>query len=156
MGALSTVRSWHSTMSVMFASGSGITFVGGSCSVSGISVGGKIKINGKEYKGNAISIKNGRVIVDGKEQEEETDEKGTKVVYRNVTITVAGDVKSVETSSGDVHVAGNVGSARSTSGDIVVTGVVSGSVSSVSGDVKAQRIEGSASTVSGDIHGATN
>ncbi len=84
-------------------------------SISSISAGSKIRINGKVYKGNSISIdSDGRVFVDGKLQE---------------------DIKSVNIN---IHINGNVGDIDAGSGD-VVCGRVRGRVTTSSGNV-SQRI----------------
>jgi hypothetical protein len=99
-------------------------------------------INGVAYVGNSVSIVDGKVIVDGREQE------GT--LEQVVNIQVQGNVEELSTVSGDVRVAGDVGSLRTTSGDVHCASV-KGSVETVSGDVRAKTVLGSVKTVSGDI-----
>lgn len=118
----------------------------------------QIIINGKSYIGSSVSINNNRVIVNGKEINEDS---------KVINITVEGNVDSVEvdycakivvngfvnklsTTSGDVE-CGNVNqTVKTVSGD-VECGNVGGDVSSTSGDIKAQNINGSVKTLSGDI-----
>ncbi len=103
---------------------------------------GSCTIDGKTFSGKTISIVNGKVVVDGVEQE------GNLV--GDINITVNGDVETLENTSGDVK-ANNVGSIHTVSGDIEC-GNVSGSVSTVSGDVECRgKIGGNVNTVSGDI-----
>jgi hypothetical protein len=104
-------------------------------------VNGRIVVNGKEYRGNNIQIVNGKVVVDGVEQDEIHDHK--------ITVTVHGDVKQLQTSSGNVT-AENVGTIQTNSGD-VNCGDVSGSVKTMSGDVRCGTVKGNVKTMSGDI-----
>lgn len=121
---------------------------------------GSCTVNGKTYQGNSISIIDGKVIVDGKVQDE--------INVPKIEVTVNGDVGEIHNSSGDVTAqnvgevtttSGNVkckevsGSVKTTSGD-VECGNVSKSVSTTSGDVECGKVRGSATTMSGDIsHG---
>lgn len=123
-------------------------------------------INGKVFKdniqGNSIIIKNGKVIVDGKEVLEEnapnisieiTGDVGSLRVDAANMIKVDGTVKGdLNTMSGDVRVQGDVeGSIKTASGD-VYCGHVTGSVNTMSGDIDADEIHGNVKTVSGDIY----
>ena len=102
-----------------------------------------VTINGHTYHGNSITIKDGKVIVDGKEVE---------CKEKEIHISVTGDVDTIETASGDVEVSGDANIVNSTSGDIVVKGSVNGDVETVSGDVDVcGDIHGKVTTVSGDI-----
>lgn len=121
--------------------------------------GNMININGKQYSGNSITIRNGQVIIDGKNVS--SDDKVINIsIDGNVnsvdvdycsSLSVKGDVKTVTTSSGDVKVDGNAGSIKTSSGDVDVSGNVSGDVSTVSGDVECGHVTGKVSTISGDI-----
>ncbi|MGH2666042.1 hypothetical protein [Flavobacterium sp.] len=106
-----------------------------------------VSINGKSITtdGGNIRISGNKVFVDGKDVTNEFDSKEINVVvtgnieYLKVDacnkITITGDVKSVETQSGDVGVSGNVG----------------GSIKTMSGDVDCQEVSGNISTMSGDV-----
>jgi len=110
--------------------------------------GSSITINGQRIVGNAqnIEIKNGKVIIDGKEM----DTNGFKEKVLN--IVVEGNVSSVKTESGDVTVNGTSGAIATASGDVTVRGNVSGSVSTMSGDVSVKGgVGANVSTMSGDI-----
>lgn len=99
-------------------------------------------INGKSYSGSTIEIDGaGNVVVDGK--------ISSPPQLGPITITVNGNVDQLETV-GDVTVAGNVGSVRTVSGD-VQCGDVTGNIQNVSGDVNCKAVAGNVTTVSGDI-----
>lgn len=92
-------------------------------------------INGKNYTGENITIKDNKIIADG------------------VVVDSVDSVDSIDsTHSGSVVIHGNVGSIESVAGDIIVSGSVSGNVKSVSGDIKCGSVKGSVNTVSGDIN----
>lgn len=101
----------------------------------------RINIDGKEFRGNNVSITNGKVTVDGVVQDGE--------LVGDVNITVHGDVERLENNAGIVK-ANSVGSVRTQSGD-VECGNVTGSVQTMSGDIGCGSIGGSVSTMSGDV-----
>jgi|TARA_R110000851_G_scaffold47424_1_gene115033 hypothetical protein len=121
-----------------------------------------ITINGKSYVGNNVTVRNNKVIVDGKVW----DDKDTKEI--NITIDgsvdqlevdaanqikVNGNVNKLRTSSGDVEVSGNVEAGITTSsGDVEIGGTVGGNVKTMSGDVECGKVSGSVSSMSGDIN----
>jgi hypothetical protein len=107
--------------------------------------GGSVTIGGRIFKGRDISINNGKVTIDGKDQYGD--------LVGDINIEVHGDVESIENSSGQVT-AVKVGSISTASGD-VECGDVSGSVSTMSGDVGCGFVSGSVSTMSGDINQET-
>lgn len=122
----------------------------------------KFNINGKSYSGNNINIVNGKVMIDGKVQDLEKDLPEINIVItgdiQNMeidsckTIEVQGNVKKIQTTSGDVIVKGNVeGDVTTMSGDLEVEGNVSGSAKTMSGDIKCNELKGSASSVSGKV-----
>lgn len=100
-----------------------------------------VVVNGRSYHGANVSIRNGKVTVDGVVQDDE--------LVGEVHVTVNGDIEKLEVGAGAVT-AHNVGSVTSQSGD-VSCGDVSGSVSSMSGDVTCGAVGGSVSSMSGDI-----
>jgi len=112
--------------------------VGGSgTTITQISSGGKIHINGKTYeniKGNMVITDDG-IFVNGKPIEE----------YKEpfvVNLTIEGRVESVS-SEGDVTVNGEVGSVLSKNGNVTVKGNVLGNAETKNGNI----------IVKGDIHG---
>jgi hypothetical protein len=118
-----------------------------------------ITVNGKNYVGSSVTIMNGKVIVNGKEVTPED----SKVITINIEgdveelnvdvcekITIKGNVKNIQTSSGDVECNNITGSIQSSSGDIEC-GDVGGSIQTSSGDVKCGTISGNVRTNSGDI-----
>lgn len=105
---------------------------------------GTININGKTYRGNNVSIINGRVMIDGKDVT-------SQAPGPRIDIVVHGNLDSLQVDCCDkVKVDGAVGTLSTVSGD-VTCGDVDGDVSSVSGDVACGSVQGNISTVSGDI-----
>ena len=102
---------------------------------------GRIVVDGREFRGNNVTISDGKVVVDGVLQSGE--------LTGDINIVVHGDIEKLQNTSGDVT-AKNVGSIKTTSGDIKCE-EVGGSISTVSGDVSCGDISGSVKTVSGDI-----
>lgn len=102
---------------------------------------GRVIIDGREFSGNNVSIINGKVTVDGIKQDSE--------LVGDINIVVHGDVERLENSTGIVK-ANNVGNIKTQSGD-VECGTISGSVRTMSGDVTCGDIKGNVSTMSGDI-----
>ncbi len=119
-----------------------------------------ITINGKVFKGNNVSMRNGVVIIDGVEQGEDfSKEQIINVeIHGNVDelSTGSGNVttlsaKSVKTGSGNISVSGSIeGDASTVSGDID-SDIIKGNASSMSGNIKARTIEGDTSSISGDV-----
>lgn len=107
--------------------------------------GGSVIIDGKTFTGRSISINGNKVVIDGVQQEGE--------LVGDISVTVNGDVESIEMSSGSVS-CGVAGSVKTVSGDIECSGSIGGSATTVSGDISASLIHGNASTVSGKIVGA--
>lgn len=103
---------------------------------------GKVTINGKSYSGSNVQIRDGVVIVDGKNQE--------GILQGPITVFVEGDAHNIETQSGDIT-ARDVGSIQTTSGD-VSCGNVNGNIQTTSGDVSCGDVGGSIKTMSGDIN----
>jgi len=103
--------------------------------------GGRIVIDGREFKGRSVQINGNKVVVDGVTQDGE--------LVGEIHVEVHGNVEALKMGSGDVKAQG-VGSIVTGSGD-VSCGNVSGSVSTASGDVVCGKVGGSVSTVSGDI-----
>lgn len=106
-----------------------------------------IKINGNNIVGGKnITIKNGRVIVDGNDVTGED----SKVI----TIEIIGNVEELSVDAcTKVTITGSTGPIKTMSGD-VKCGDVNGSVKTMSGDVRCGSIAGDVSTMSGDIEHA--
>lgn len=91
-----------------------------------------IKVNGVTYQGRTIIIEGRRVTIDGSAVTTLDD----KTV--NLTVEIAGDVKKVETMSGDVAITGNVQDAKTMSGDIRSSGSIA-KAETMSGDIISHR-----------------
>ena len=103
----------------------------------------QIIINNKGYVGKSITITNGNVIIDG---------KSIEIEEKEINISVTGDINDLRvTSCNSLEIKGNVKTIETTSGDINIEGDVSGNVKTVSGDVRCGNITGDVKTVSGDI-----
>ena len=101
----------------------------------------KVVINDISYSGRNVNIVNGKVVVDGEEQNE---------LIGDVTIIIQGDCDELETAIGDITVEGSVGSIATQTGD-VTCGDVDGDVNTMSGDVRCSAVTGKISTMSGDV-----
>ncbi|MCA7889661.1 hypothetical protein LGM58_41510 [Burkholderia contaminans] len=104
-----------------------------------------IKINGITITGGkAVTVRGGRVIVDGKEVEVGD--------AKQINIEIHGGVDQVSADSCDsITVNGSAMHVSTMSGD-VRCGDVSGSVKTMSGDVHCGSVAGDVSTMSGDIY----
>lgn len=102
-------------------------------------------INGRVISGgHSVVITGNKVIVDGVDVTPDA---------KAINIEVHGNVERLEADVCErISVAGDVGSIQTQSGDVDVTGHVSGSISTMSGDVDSGgSIGGGVSTMSGDI-----
>ena len=71
---------------------------------------------------------------------------------KNITITVEGNVETLEVEAcTKISVAGDVSSLSTVSGDVEVGGHVLGNVQTMSGDVDCGNVGGNISTMSGDV-----
>lgn len=119
-----------------------------------ISIGGNIVCSG-----NNIVINNDQIYVDGKKIDVdkltdihiEGNVESLKVDYCK-SVSIMGNCKQVQTTSGDISAMDIEGNAKSTSGDIECSGSIGGHAETTSGDIECHgNIHGSASTLSGDI-----
>ena len=124
-----------------------------------------ININGFTFqyddKNDLISIKNGKVYINGKLQNVEDSKEIAITIDGNVnkldidccnTLSIKGDVASLNNGAGDVEIEGTVGSVKSGSGDVSVNGSASGNIETGSGDVDIDgNVAGNVDTRSGDI-----
>tara|TARA_B100000508_G_scaffold60333_2_gene47520 strand:- start:65297 stop:65632 length:336 start_codon:yes stop_codon:yes gene_type:complete len=104
-----------------------------------------IVINGVTISaGRSISIKSGRVTIDG----EDVTPDG-----KEINISIEGNIDRLEADACEkISVKGNINSVGTVSGDVDVEGDVRGSVSTMSGDVDCGGgIGGSVSTMSGNV-----
>jgi hypothetical protein len=101
-----------------------------------------IVINGQSFAGRNITIANGRVIVDGKDQTPDAKE---------ISIVVDGNLEELEVDfASSIEIRGSVGKARSGSGDINC-GNITGGAQTGSGDIECESILGDVQTGSGDV-----
>ena len=136
------------------------TVISGNTKITNSKIG-NISINGNNIVGNNITVIGNKVYVDGKELTEYSDSKTVNInivgdvdsIEGGNNIVITGNVREVNSYSGDIEVKGNVeGSVESRSGDINISENVGGNVETVSGDVRAKAINGNVKTVSGDIN----
>lgn len=119
-----------------------------------------ININGKSYVGRSVVVTNNRVIINGVDVTADHDSKTINISIEgdvdelNVDncdkITVKGNVKNLQSSSGDIECNDVTGSIQTSSGDIEC-GTVGGNIQTSSGDVRCGSVYGSVRTNSGDI-----
>lgn len=88
--------------------------------------GSSIQINGKTYSGNNVIINNGKVIIDGVNQDQ-IDEK-------IINVNIVGSVENMKYISGDVNVDGDVNNMKYISGNVHCN--VANNMKYVSGSVK--------------------
>jgi hypothetical protein len=109
-------------------------------------MGSIIRVNNVEYRGNSISISNGKVIIDGVEVKGTKDEKKINIVVEGNLesldvdccdkVEINGSADQVKTLSGNVHVKGDVtDSIKTMSGNVHVSGAVGGKVKTMSGNI---------------------
>ncbi len=118
-----------------------------------------ITINGLNYNGKSVSISNGVISIDGRKLSINDKTINISVVGdiqqlqvdSCQKVDVSGNVKNLETVSGNVRCGNVAGDVETTSGDIKC-GDVGGNIETVSGDVEASTINGKVSTLSGDIN----
>lgn len=108
------------------------------------SSGGSIEVNGVKYTGNNVSVRNGKVTIDGVVQADHSKEP-------RIMIYVTGDCETVQSSDGDIIINGDVsGDVQSTNGDIEAENVT-GKVTTTNGDVECWDVGGDVTTTNGDI-----
>lgn len=102
-----------------------------------------IKINGKQYDGKDITIKDGLIEIDG---------TPAAVADKEINISVSGDAGRISVDScKKIEVVGNCHAINLMNGGIEIKGGVSGDVKSTNGDVACGMVQGDVSTVNGDI-----
>ncbi len=105
---------------------------------------GVVNINGRIFSGNSISLKNGKVFIDGKAINTGND--------KQINIEVTGNIDSLIVDyCNDVKVNGDVSKVKTMSGNVEVAGNVTGDIKSMSGDVKCGDVGGRIKTMSGNV-----
>jgi hypothetical protein len=103
-----------------------------------------IRINGKTFKGNSVSINNNVVVIDGV-----VIGTGDEKI---INISVEGDLRELSVDHcATLKVSGNVNKLRTTSGDVEITGDVMGDIQTTSGDVECGNVKAGIITTSGDV-----
>jgi len=105
-------------------------------------VSSMIKINGKTYHGNSISIQNGEIIIDGKKQDSIEGTDPTRIVVEGTLTSLSAD-GSVNCE----HIQGNVVAGGSVNCDDVGGDVRAG------GSVNCDRVKGAIFAGGSVIHG---
>lgn len=104
---------------------------------------GTVMINGQSFSGKTVTVRDGRVFVDGNPQD--------MCLQGRILVHVYGNCQSVDSGAGDVSVSGSVlGNVTTSAGDIQC-GRVGGNVSTKAGDVTCGPVAGTVRTVTGDI-----
>ena len=112
---------------------------------SNIKSGGNVSINGIKFNGDVVSVKCGRIVVNGIDVTNDVGDSKT------ITIDISGDVKMLAVDACEyVKVQGSAGKVETMSGD-VTCGDVTGDVKTMSGSVTCNNIAGSVDTMSGNI-----
>ena len=120
----------------------------------------KISINGTTFSGKSINIKNNKILIDGLNVTPD-NKIITILVNGNVdilqtdvceTIKIAGDVKDLSLSAGNIEVIGDCHRDVKTSAGNIKCENVTGNVSTGSGDITCENISGSAKAMCGDIN----
>ena len=122
---------------------------------------GFIKFDNQVYEGRNITIRDNKVMIDGKERTPKDTLNVNIIVEGDIDslnvdmaekIAIAGRVGVAKTMSGDLHIKGNVNSsAKSQSGNITIDGDLTGDAKTMSGNIKAAAIHGKASSMSGNV-----
>ena len=106
-----------------------------------------IIVNNKGYIGKSITIKNGKVIVDGIDVTPEGKE---------ISIVVNTEIDTLDVDNcNTIVVNGNIGKVRSGSGDITCRAITNGGAQTGSGDIESETIIGDIQTGSGDVKADT-
>jgi hypothetical protein len=104
-----------------------------------------VTINGKNYKGNNVSVINNEVFIDGKRADQTEDAKV-------INITIEGSIQELDVDYCDkLEITGDCGSVTSKNGNIQVKGNVSGDVTNKNGNIVCRDVGGDAETKNGDV-----
>ncbi|MDG2961687.1 DUF4097 family beta strand repeat-containing protein [Exercitatus varius] len=103
------------------------------------------------FNGNISGGQFGMTIHNANVGQQNTYSQSANIINSTIAIHVTGDVKTIQTSIGDVY-CNHAQNVESTSGDIRVNGDIQGNAKSISGDINVKgTIKGSVNTISGDI-----
>lgn len=109
---------------------------------------GKIILNGKEYSGSALTIKNNKVYIDGQFIDTEKEEKNGIL---QLNLNIYADVENVDCECETLTIYGDVGKVKTTNGNIEIHNNVNGSINTINGNVSADEIYGDIETVNGNV-----
>ena len=104
-----------------------------------------IKVNGKSYTGNNVSIINNEVFIDGKKAEQSED---TKVI----NITVDANIEKLDVDYCDkLEINGDCRNVISKNGNLEIKGNVTGDVTNKNGNVICREVGGDVATKNGNV-----
>jgi len=102
-----------------------------------------INLNGKSYSGRNVTIRNGKVIIDGKEQ---------KCDDKVINIMVEGDIERLDVGCAEkIAVQGNVGNVNTDTANVDINGHVEGNVTTEVGNVKCGDVGGNVRSEVGNV-----
>ena len=105
-----------------------------------------VKINGKTYKGNNVSMINNKIFIDGKEVTDTDDD--SKVI----NIKIEGNIETLNIDTCDkLDVIGECGIINSKNGNVVINGNVSGDVTNKNGNIVCGNVSGDVDNKNGNI-----
>jgi len=103
----------------------------------------QFNMNGTVFSGKNINIRNGKVIIDGKEQ---------KCDDKVINIMVEGDIERLDVTSAEkIAIQGNVGSVKTDVANVDINGHVEGGVTTEVGNVKCGDVGGNVKSEVGNI-----
>lgn len=108
-----------------------------------LKAGSSINIDGRSFSGKSVTITGDQVYVDGVLQDGK--------LVGPISITITGDVQSLDCAAATVEVIGNAGKVTTMSGDVNVGVSVTGDVETMSGSVTCGDVGGDVETMSGSI-----
>lgn len=106
-----------------------------------------ITVNGRTYRGNNVSIVNGKITVDGKEVDTPSEKK--------IHITIDGDIGSLNLDCGEIEVSGDVGNLVSHCGNVTLGGDVKGAATLNMGDLECENIFADVQVDMGNVKAST-
>lgn len=106
-----------------------------------------ITVNGRTFKGNNVSIVNGKITVDGKEVDMPEE--------KQIHIRIDGDIGSLNLDCGEIEVSGDVGNLVSRCGNVTVGGDVKGEATLNMGDLECENVFADVQVDMGNVKAST-